>query len=231
MKLAQSLSFGTWFVESFARPQIGAASGSTLLEPAPDNETTAGEFVALLVMETLPVTLPADSGANVTVKIAVSPGTRARPKGSPPAPKTGPETMTSEIVTSESPELVNRTVCVARDRRTPGSGSSQVLGAVVGVMPGGRELLRESLGNRRIRRTHADRLQHRSGDRQHRRVRGDSILGRGEVGRASCYGCGQTAAADRGYACDRRPPSSRSSQILGAVVGVVAGGGELLLVP
>src|SRR6266478_5496450 len=113
MKLAQSLSFGTWFVESFARPQIGAASGSTLLEPAPDNETAAGEFVALLLTETLPVTLPADSGANVTVKIAVSPGARARPTGSPPAPKPGPETMTFEMVTSESPELVNRTVCMA----------------------------------------------------------------------------------------------------------------------
>src|SRR5712691_4075558 len=113
MKLAQSVSSGTWFVESFVRPQIGAASGSTLLEPAPDNETAAGEFVALLVTETLPVTLPADSGANVTVRSAVSPGTRVRPTGSPPASKPGPETMTFEMVTSESPELVNRTVCMA----------------------------------------------------------------------------------------------------------------------
>src|SRR6266478_9871863 len=72
----------------------------------------AGELVALLVTETLPVTLPVAAGAKVTFKVAVCPGVRIVPADTPLALKPAPEMLTFEIVTLELPELVSVTARV-----------------------------------------------------------------------------------------------------------------------
>jgi len=72
----------------------------------------AGEFVALLVIVTLPVTLPVAAGAKVTFKVAVCPGVRIVPADTPLALKPAPEMLTFEIVTLELPELVSVTARV-----------------------------------------------------------------------------------------------------------------------
>ena len=51
---------------------------SRSVAPVPDNDTLAGELVALLTTEMLPVALPATVGANVTVKDVVWPAARVR---------------------------------------------------------------------------------------------------------------------------------------------------------
>ena len=75
----------------------------------PESVTLVGEFVALLVTVTLPVTLPVAAGAKVMVTVAVCPADRISPAGTPLAPKPAPETLTFEIVTLEVPAFVNVT--------------------------------------------------------------------------------------------------------------------------
>src|ERR1700758_103425 len=73
--------------------------------PTPFSGTEIGEFVALLVIVTLPVTLPIAAGIKVTFKVAVLPGVRTVPADTPLALKP-PEMLTFEIVTLELPEFV-----------------------------------------------------------------------------------------------------------------------------
>src|ERR1700730_1215736 len=75
--------------------------------PIPDNVIVVGEFAALLVTTTLPVTLPAAAGANVTFAVAVCPGFSATPAERPLAVKPPPETVIFEIVTVELPVFVS----------------------------------------------------------------------------------------------------------------------------
>jgi hypothetical protein len=65
--------------------------------------------VALLVTETLPVTLPAVVGAKFTVKVAARPVFRIVPADTPLAVKPEPVMLTLEIVTLELPEFVSVT--------------------------------------------------------------------------------------------------------------------------
>jgi hypothetical protein len=51
--------------------------------PLPDKVIDAGEFEALLVTVTLPVTLPVAAGAKITFKVAAYPGVRMSPVGTP----------------------------------------------------------------------------------------------------------------------------------------------------
>lgn len=69
----------------------------------------AGEFVASLVIITLPVTLPADVGAKVTVSTTECPAASMSADVTPPALKPAPDTVTCEIVTLESPVFVSVT--------------------------------------------------------------------------------------------------------------------------
>jgi hypothetical protein len=78
----------------------------------PLSVTVAGELVALLTTETLPVTLPAAVGANVTLRVAVWLAARVSGRVKPLALKPAPETFTCEIVTLELPLFVSVTACV-----------------------------------------------------------------------------------------------------------------------
>lgn len=69
--------------------------------PKPESDIVAGEFVALVVTVPLPVALPVAAGAKITCRVAVCPGVRMSPAGTPPALKPGPETLTLEMVTLE----------------------------------------------------------------------------------------------------------------------------------
>jgi len=79
----------------------------------PERAMETGEFVALLATATLPVTLPAPDGLNVTAKVAVCPGVKMSPLETPLALKPAPEKLTPETVTFEFPALVRVTLWVA----------------------------------------------------------------------------------------------------------------------
>src|SRR5215472_4995554 len=81
----------------------GAAVGVT---PTPVKPMVAGEFVALLATDTLPVAFPAVEGAKPTFKVAFCPGLRTVPAETPLSLKPAPEMVTPEIVTFELPEFV-----------------------------------------------------------------------------------------------------------------------------
>ncbi len=66
----------------------------------------SGDAVALLDTETLPLILPAETGAKVTLKVAFCPGDKISPVGIPPAENPGPEIVTLETVTGAFPEFV-----------------------------------------------------------------------------------------------------------------------------
>lgn len=70
-----------------------------------------GEFVALLVIVTPPVTTPADVGAKVTVNTTDCPAVSVCVDVTPPALKPAPDTVTCEIVTLEFPTFVSVTFC------------------------------------------------------------------------------------------------------------------------
>ncbi len=61
---------------------------------------------------TLPVTLPGAAGVKVTFRVAVCPGARIVPVGTPLGSKPAPEMLTFEIVTFELPEFVSVTARV-----------------------------------------------------------------------------------------------------------------------
>ena len=80
--------------------------------PLPESVMVAGEFVALLTTETLPVTLPAAVGANVTLRVAAWLAARVSGRVKPLPLNPAPETFTCEMVTLELPLFVSVTVCV-----------------------------------------------------------------------------------------------------------------------
>jgi hypothetical protein len=71
--------------------------------PVPDIETVDGEFVALLVIVTLPVWTPIPCGAKSTVRTADWLGPIFMPSETPLTLKPVPETATPEIVTAKFP--------------------------------------------------------------------------------------------------------------------------------
>lgn len=81
--------------------------------PVPDKAITSGEFVALLVTVMLPLALPTDDGANVTLQEVDCPAARLKGKPMEQMLKPAPLGVTCEIVTLEFPELVSVTLCVA----------------------------------------------------------------------------------------------------------------------
>jgi hypothetical protein len=77
--------------------------------PVPDSASLAGEFVALLVKESLPLTLPAPLGAKVTLKPAFCPADKVRGREGPLTLKPFPFTVSWEMVTLPVPVLVRIT--------------------------------------------------------------------------------------------------------------------------
>ena len=73
--------------------------------PVPERGSLAGEFVALLTIETLPVTLPAAVGAKVTLKLAFCPAGKVKGRDRPLTLKPVPVTLICEIVTPALPVL------------------------------------------------------------------------------------------------------------------------------
>ena len=86
-------------------------SWSVWATPLADKAIVAGEFVALLMTETLPVTLPAVSGVKVMVKLALCPAAKVSGTAKPVAVKPAPDTATCETLTLLLPVFVSTTVC------------------------------------------------------------------------------------------------------------------------
>jgi len=78
--------------------------------PTPLREIVAGEFVALLSTDTLPVTLPAAVGVNTGFSAMDWLGVRTVPEVTPVALNPAPATVTLEIVTFELPLFVSVTL-------------------------------------------------------------------------------------------------------------------------
>jgi hypothetical protein len=78
--------------------------------PVPDKATVAGEFVALLVTVTLPLTLPAAVGANAIVSVTDWLGVKTVPPDTPLALYPAPVTATLDMVTLEFPLFVSVTL-------------------------------------------------------------------------------------------------------------------------
>ncbi len=74
--------------------------------PVPDRLIETGEFDALLVTVTLPVTPPVAAGAKVTVTVTTCAGVMIWPLETPLAVRPAPEIVTLETVMLLLPELV-----------------------------------------------------------------------------------------------------------------------------
>lgn len=81
--------------------------------PYPDTLIVPGELEALLLMVTIPESVPVVVGAKTTFKEVDWPAARDRGPVMPVAEKELPETLTCEIETAELPVLVKVRVCVA----------------------------------------------------------------------------------------------------------------------
>jgi len=80
--------------------------------PVPLSAIVAGEFVALLVMVTLPERLAAVAGANITLNVVDCPAARASGTVKPATLNPVPLSLICETVTLEFPVFVTLTLCV-----------------------------------------------------------------------------------------------------------------------
>jgi hypothetical protein len=92
-------------------PQVGVPVVDCVT-PLPLREIVAGELLALLATETLPLALPEAVGAKVTLSVAVCPGVSVVFALTPLALYPVPLVLTPEIVTFEFPVFVRATFCV-----------------------------------------------------------------------------------------------------------------------
>lgn len=79
--------------------------------PVPVKAIAAGEPVALLVIETLPLALPAEVGANCAVNEVFAPALIVAGTARPLMLKPAPDALAAVIVNAALPVLVNVTVC------------------------------------------------------------------------------------------------------------------------
>ena len=93
---------------SFTFPQLGSPLADVIPEPL--SAMVAGELVALLTTETLPVTLATTVGAKRTVRVVFCPAAKVSGRVKPLALKPAPERFTCEIVTLEFPLFNSVTV-------------------------------------------------------------------------------------------------------------------------
>jgi hypothetical protein len=90
-------------------PQVGVPVVDCVT-PLPLREIVAGELLALLATETLPLALPEAVGAKVTLSVAVCPGVSVVFALTPLALYPVPLVLTPEIVTFEFPVFVRATL-------------------------------------------------------------------------------------------------------------------------
>ena len=93
--------------------QLSAAECCTEATPVPDRDTVAGEPVALLTMEMLPLALPLTVGLNWALRVRFCAGESVTGVLPPPIKKPAPLAVICEMVTLEFPVLVIVTFCVA----------------------------------------------------------------------------------------------------------------------
>jgi hypothetical protein len=93
--------------------QLSATECAAGCTPVPDSVTLAGEPLALLTIETLPVTLPAADGLNCTVIVVRCEGERVTGVLAPLKVNPEPLMLICEMVTFELPVSVMVTVCEA----------------------------------------------------------------------------------------------------------------------
>jgi hypothetical protein len=79
--------------------------------PLPESAIVVGEFVALLVMVTLPLTLPAVAGSYTTEKEVLCPAFSVRGRARPVTEKPAPVTLSFDSETLALPVFVSVTVC------------------------------------------------------------------------------------------------------------------------
>ena len=91
---------------------VGVAVKVEPARPSPVTTIVAGEFVALLATFTVPLTLPAVFGANVTSIVAVCPGASVVPLPPPLVVIPAPLIVTPENVTLELPVFFSVTASV-----------------------------------------------------------------------------------------------------------------------
>src|ERR1700733_4011382 len=89
---------------------VGVAASCACV-PVPLKAIVVGEFGALLTIEMLPLTLPADVGANLALNVVLSPAPNVRGVAIPVVLKPAPVTVTAEIVTVALPPFVRVIVC------------------------------------------------------------------------------------------------------------------------
>ncbi len=73
----------------------------------PDSDTLSVGFDALLAMARLPLTLPLDDGAKLTLNVVLCPALRVRGRLNPLTLKPAPLAVACAIVTLVPPELVS----------------------------------------------------------------------------------------------------------------------------
>ncbi len=95
---------------TFPKLRLVGVAPSRSVTPVPENETTAGELVAVLTTETLPEVLPVMVGAKVAVKLVLWPEVSVRGSESPLMLNPLPVTVACETVTLPVPLLVRVTV-------------------------------------------------------------------------------------------------------------------------
>ena len=95
---------------TFPKLRLVGLTPSKRVTPVPESDTVAGELVALLAIEMLPVTLPDEVGAKMALKAVLCPAVRVRGNDSPLILKPAPLTVACEIVTLPVPVLVRVTV-------------------------------------------------------------------------------------------------------------------------
>src|SRR5712692_6027104 len=89
-----------------------APSKNVATTPVPLKARVRGEPGALLVMETLPLALPAAEGANCALNVVFCPAASVSGTDKPAMLKPVPKALAAEIVTLAVPELLNVMVCV-----------------------------------------------------------------------------------------------------------------------
>ena len=85
---------------------VGFAVSDPGVTPVPEKGMVSEAFEALLAIETLPLALPPDCGAKVTLKVALWPGVKVTGRFMPLMLKPAPVTGACVMVTLEPPELV-----------------------------------------------------------------------------------------------------------------------------
>src|SRR5437667_406289 len=80
--------------------------------PVPDRGSVSAELPALVTTVIFPLTLPAEIGAKLTVKLEVCPAAKVKGRESPPIVKPVPVTLTCEMVRLAVPEFLRGTGCL-----------------------------------------------------------------------------------------------------------------------